>query len=260
MTDDLKNIGVREGGLVYVHSSMKKVGWIEEGVAAFALAFAELLGHGGTLAVPTHTYSYVGRDTPPYDPATSQGETGSFPEAVRKLPGALRSGHASHSSAAVGRLSGYLTANHDLSEALGYESPLARVYRSGGKILLLGVGNNSNTIIHLAEFITDVPYVFVSYNGTWGDEVHSVINGKTVAVKQKKFPGCSGKFHLIDERLTDGDKVSRGMVGGAPSVLVDAAYIVDLAAGMIRVKPDVFLCDSCQCCVTRRKYMESLGG
>ncbi|MFW5749760.1 MAG: AAC(3) family N-acetyltransferase, partial [Halanaerobium sp.] len=36
--------------------------------------------------------------------------------------------------------------------ALGENSPLAKIYRREGKILLIGVGHDSNTSMHLAEY------------------------------------------------------------------------------------------------------------
>jgi aminoglycoside 3-N-acetyltransferase len=45
-----------------------------------------------------------------------------------------------------------VTGNHALAYSLGEESPLARIYELDGTVLLLGVGYDSNTSFHLAEY------------------------------------------------------------------------------------------------------------
>jgi aminoglycoside 3-N-acetyltransferase len=54
LVEDLQGIGLQRGDLVYVHSSMKRVGWIQDGINGLTDAFLEVLGEEETLAVPTH--------------------------------------------------------------------------------------------------------------------------------------------------------------------------------------------------------------
>lgn len=48
-------------------------------------------------------------------------------------------------------------ADHSLDDALGEGSPLARVYDLDGQVLLLGVGHDNNTSLHLAEYRAEFP-------------------------------------------------------------------------------------------------------
>ena len=130
---DLIRIGLVPGDMVYVHSSMKKIGWIQGGPEALVQAFLEVLGPEGTLAVPTHTLSFPGRGAEPFDAMSTPTVLGLFPEIVRRYPGALRSGHASHSSAAIGAKASFLTKGHDPCHALAEQSPLYRLCRNGVK-------------------------------------------------------------------------------------------------------------------------------
>jgi len=217
------------------------------------------LGSGGTLAVPTHTYSYMGKDYPPFDHANSVSRTGAFTEAVRKHRGALRSGHASHSSAAIGKFAAYLTENHDPANALGNESPLYRVYALGGKVLLMGVTQKSNTMLHLAEELSGVKYTELCYDETLSDKVYEILpDGSITETTQLKFPGCSGSFNAINESLTRAGAMNIGKIGNADSYLINARAMVDIAVAIIKETPDFFLCRSagCPCCPRRREYMK----
>src|SRR5690349_7103098 len=56
------------------------------------------------------------------------------------------------SFAAWGRHALPITANHALDYGLGEHSPLARLYDLDGSVLLLGVGYERRTSLHLAEY------------------------------------------------------------------------------------------------------------
>lgn len=259
---DLKKIGLGEGDAVYVHSSLKMVGWIDGGIGTLVDAFMDALGRDGTLAVPTHTYSYAGRGAPPYDPVTSESTTGVFPETVRTRPDALRSGHASHSSAAIGARAKYLTENHDPADALGTESPLRRLYEINGKVLLIGVTQSSNTILHLAEMLSGVPYTKLHYDASWGDATHAVTpGGGIVRTAQVRYPGCSGNFNVMNEYLLEAGAMRTGIIGQADSYLMDARPTVEKAVALINGRPDFLLCgwSRCPCCPPRRALLKNLG-
>ena len=69
----------------------------------------------------------------------------------RLWPGTLRSDHPARSVAAWGKNAKYLTENHDLSHIFGDSSPIGRLYKLDGKVLLIGVDYDKNTSIHVAD-------------------------------------------------------------------------------------------------------------
>ena len=77
---------------------------------------------------------------------------GVIPESFRKQRATVRSYHPELSFAAWGAKKGLITQEHSLSYGLGDNSPLGRIYDLDGWILLLGVGHDSNTSLHLAEY------------------------------------------------------------------------------------------------------------
>ena len=252
---DLRALGLAAGDMVYVHTSMKRIGWLAQGAQTLIDAFAEVLTPEGTLAVPSHTLSFAGR--PPYDPRETATGLGTFPDAVWRAPGASRSGHASHASAAIGARAAWLTENHDPTHALGFDSPLHRLYREGGRILLLGVTFRACTALHLAESLSGVPYTALHYDARWGSQVFARRPDGTVAAHtQVEYPGCSSGFDRILPHVPEG-ALRTGRVGAAESMLVAAAPLLDTAIRLLREDPGFFLCTSqaCPCCPPRRALL-----
>jgi len=260
LINDIKNIGVNKGDIIYIHSSLKSIGWIEDGIDTLTEAFLDALGDEGTLAVPTHTLAFVERHVPPYDPKETPTSLGAYPDAVWRHPLAKRSAHATHSSAAIGAKADFLTENHDPTNALGYDSPIYKMVRSKGKILLIGVSQISNTTVHLAESLA-APYCKLHYDSSWGDTTHTKLPDGTVKTyKQMEFPGCSSNFDQIEKYLINTGVIKFGKIGNAESRLIDAAGMIEIVCGLIRNQPDILLCDNpkCPCCPPRRKLIKEI--
>ena len=168
--DALRTLGLRAGMTVLVHCSLSKLGWINGGAQAMAGAILDVLGPSGTLMVPTHTpghtepsfwqnppvpaewWEAIRETRPPFDPSLTPSQyMGALAEFVRTHPQALRSAHPTTSFAAIGPKASVLLDAHDLNDGLGEGSPLARLYDCDGHLLLLGVGHDTNTSLHLSE-------------------------------------------------------------------------------------------------------------
>jgi aminoglycoside 3-N-acetyltransferase len=258
LVSDLRNLGIKQNDIVYVHSSLKQIGWIQGGPVTLVEAFLEVLGEGGTLAVPTHTYSYPGNEYAPYDHANSPSLVGAFTEAVRKYPGAYRSMHPSHSSAAIGAKAKFLTSNHCMSNPVSEETVLRRIYKDGGKVLLLGVGQTSNTSLHMAEAMSGVCYTALPYDPSWGTSAYRIgSSGDVEYIPQEEFPGCSSHFYIMEGLFKMNGMIQYGTVGNAVCQLMDAKKMIDMTVAMIKEKPDLLLCynPKCHTCASRREFL-----
>ncbi len=95
---------------------------------------------------------------PAYDAATTPTWTmGAIAENFRSRPGVRRSAHPRQSCAARGPQAAAIVEGHRLDSAMGEHSPLARLYDLDAWILLLGVGHERNTCLHLAEHRATFP-------------------------------------------------------------------------------------------------------
>ena len=168
---DLRRLGVRPSMILLVHTAMSKLGWVNGGPVALIQALQDALTLEGTLIMPAHSgdlsdprgwrnppipkaWHQLVRDTmPAYDPGlTPTRAIGRVPELFRTWPDVRRSGHPNVSFAAWGRYAQFVTADHELDNSLGEDSPLAVIYQLDGYVLLLGAEYDSNTSFHLAEY------------------------------------------------------------------------------------------------------------
>lgn len=176
LISQFKRCGLREGQTLFVHTSLSRLGFVVGGAETLIRALLEIVGDEGTLMMPSQTWKNLDPVTgvhweepaewwpvirehwPAYDkkvtPAIGMGVTA---EMFCKWPGAERSDHPARSVAAVGKHAVFLTENHDLSNIFGDGSPLDKLYQLMGHVLLIGVGHDKNTSLHLAETRAQFP-------------------------------------------------------------------------------------------------------
>lgn len=167
---DLRQLGVEAGDVLVVHSSLRSLGWVAGGAAAVVDALLDVVGPEGTVSMPAHSGDWSdpsGWENPPvppqwwpdiidgrpaFDPyATPLREMGAVAENLLMRRATLRSGHPLCSHMANGCHAEQIVAHHPLEDAFGDRSPLGRLYALDAKVLLLGVGHDRNTSLHLAE-------------------------------------------------------------------------------------------------------------
>lgn len=164
MAEDLRRLGLAEGDLVCVHSSLSGVGYLVRGADTVIDALLTVVGERGTVMMPTFsggnsTYRYVTGAPPPFDPRTAEATTGTLPERFRHYPGVLRSLHPTHSVAARGPLAEELLRGHEDSETpFGDHTPYGRLGPLGGKVLLLN--SNGNSLLHRTQEEVGWPNLF----------------------------------------------------------------------------------------------------
>ena len=83
IAEALQTLGVQTGHIVFVHSSLSSIGYVEGGVDAVVDAFLAVLGSTGTLVVPTFTFSHGGKLNPVFDPIRDASEMGRISEVAQ---------------------------------------------------------------------------------------------------------------------------------------------------------------------------------
>jgi aminoglycoside 3-N-acetyltransferase len=242
LIEDFRNIGVQRGMTLVVHTSMRSIGWVSGGPVAVVLALEEALGPEGTLVMPAHTgdltepefwrnppvpeswWDIIRQESPAFDPAwTPSRHMGAIAECFRTQPGTLRSSHPHASFTARGPHATTITRNHPLVPALGDETPLGHVYDLDGWVLLVGLGYNNNTSLHLAEYRARYPSKRKERNGA-----RVTRDGRTEWVSFEDLDWDDEDFITIGKAFKQAsDRVRNGRVGHAEAVLMPQRELVD---------------------------------
>lgn len=150
-----RRLGLDQGHIVGVHSSLKSFGYVEGGVDAVIDALLRTVGPEGTVVFPTYSNNMrnveltdedreVGiwqkRQYLPYDPKSDSCWTGRIADTFWRRDQAIRGDNPTHSLAAIGPLAADLCQGWD------------RVLAADGYILLLGVTLECCSSMHQVEY------------------------------------------------------------------------------------------------------------
>lgn len=153
----LKAMGLTGKETILVHSSMKSIGEVEGRADTVLDALIEYF-KDGLLLLPTHTWKNINEDNPVYDPAVTPSCVGILTNLFLKRDGVIRSLHPTHSMAGIGvSAKEYLAGEEYNNTPCTPGGCYDRLKDCGGKILLIGVGNERNTYIHSVEEVLNIP-------------------------------------------------------------------------------------------------------
>ena len=237
MPRHLSALGVKKDAVLLLHTSFRAVRPIEGGPLGLIEALRAALGPGGTLVMP----SWTGTDDEPFDPATTPAapDLGVVADVFWRLPGVARSPHP-FAFAAAGPKAVPITAGPLPLPPHRLESPVGRVYELDGQVLLVGVGHDADTMLHLAEVLAGVPYRLPRSCMVLQD-------GRPVRIPYGEDDHCCARFALADEWLRKRRLQSEGPVGHAHARLARARDIIAVALEHLAHDPLVFLHSSSKC-------------
>jgi aminoglycoside N3'-acetyltransferase len=113
-------------------------------------------------------------------------------------------------------------------------SPVGRVHDLDGQVLLLGVGHDADTSLHLAELLAGAPYRVPRHCTVLRD-------GQPVRIDYAENDHCCLRFSQADDWLRAAGLQREGWVGHAWARLARARDIVRLAVEHLVCEPLVFL-------------------
>jgi aminoglycoside 3-N-acetyltransferase len=239
------------GKPVCAHSSLRSFGRVEGGAGTVVDAF---LAEGCTLLVPTFSgAAFEAWPDPPdvierngwsgpfpaernpedvYSPASTviDADMGAVPAAVLAMPGRVRGAHPLDSFTAVGPLA------HELVRGQGpghVYAPLEALVAAGGAVVLMGLGLDRMTLIHMAERRAGRA-LFVR----WARDAAG-------AIVRVRVGGCSGGFGNLAAALAPAIRLIN--VGQSQWMVMDAAKVLELATAAIRAEPRIPHCGNAAC-------------
>lgn len=239
LVKNFKELGLKKKDVVLVHSSLKSIGWVENGTDAVIDSLIDVLGEEGTLMVPALTGK---REDSPFNPPifdvlNSPCWTGTIPETFRKRKEARRSLHPTHSVSAIGAKKHEITESHEFSSSPCDEnSPYYKNAIMGGIILFIGVAQESNTTIHMCEELAKVPYHLqkeitnMTLTGYNGEKI-------TVSNRLHDWEKPETDFNKLDNLYRNNAIMKLGNVGKATVRLVNAAHMLDFTVDLLKKEP-----------------------
>jgi aminoglycoside N3'-acetyltransferase len=231
VAEQLRALGVRQGGVLIVHTSFRAVRPVEGGPLGLIAALRDALGPEGTLVMNSGT----GEDDKPFDPRTSPtaDHLGILPHLFWRQPGVLRSNHFDGFAAIGPRAAEIVSAPLTLPPS-SPGSPISVVHELDGQVLLLGVGHDGDTTLHLAEVMAGVPYRVPRH--------YTVIeNGRPVRIEYGENDHCCQGFAQMDAWLRAEGLQAEGPVGYAHARLARARDLVRIAVERLKRDPLLFL-------------------
>jgi aminoglycoside 3-N-acetyltransferase len=231
IVEQLRALGLGDGDVLLVHTSFRAVRPVEGGPAGLIEALEQSIGPDGTLVMP----SWTGSDEEVFDPATTPASPhlGIVADTFWRQAGALRSAHP-FAFAASGPGASVVTSDPLPLPPHAPQSPVGRVHELDGLVLLLGVGHDANTTVHLAEILSGVPYRVPKH-------ITIEFGRRPVRIDYLENDHCCQRFELLDEWLRARGLQSEGPVGHANARLMRARDVVRVVCEQLAADPVLFL-------------------
>jgi aminoglycoside N3'-acetyltransferase len=239
LVEQLRTLGVAPGQVLLLHASFRALRPVEGGPRGAIEALLEVLGPEGTLVMP----SWTGRDDVPFDAWTTPAaaDLGALADTFWRMPGVRRSAHP-FAFAARGLRAEEVVAGPLTLPPHAPASPVGRVHALDGRVLLLGVGHDADTTLHLAELLADVPYRVTNAFTVLRD-------GVPERVEYGENDHCCQRFALADGWLRAAGLQAEGPVGNAHARLFGSRDLVQLAVEKLLREPLLFLHAAGEGCV-----------
>ncbi len=245
LVNDLKKLGIKQGDILLVHTSLSSLGWVCGQEKAVVEALLEAVGQEGTIVMPAHTggnsdpkdwenppvpqawWETIRNTMPAFNVDTPTCGIGRVAEYFRSYRGTLRSHHPHVSFCANGKNAKAIVRDHVLTPQMGMDSPLGKLYERNAKILMIGTNYESCTALHLAEVLSDAKTC--QFSGAM------LVDGKREWVVYEDVDYQVDHFEAIGqtyEKLRGA--YTRGNVGMADCRLILMRELVDYAVGYLR--------------------------
>ena len=243
MLSVLRELGLREGDSVLVHSSFKSLGEVEKGAETVIDAFETAVGKEGTVIFPTLCMTEFDKvyETWHMDKPSDAGYLTNY---FRLLDGALRSDQATHSVAARGKHAAYLTETHGKTgkrygiygdTPFASDSPWEKMYHMDTKVVFIGVNLKKCTFRHYVEYC----YMENALNSIRGradyEELKARVWHYEAFDKQGVWPHINN-LYVADVMECEG-KLHRQKCGEAELTMVSSKDFVETARALLEKKP-----------------------
>lgn len=234
----LREVGVEKGDIVLAHTGYTAYGHIPGGPPAVIRAFQKAIGPKGTLCLPTHSSGGLGG--PPFEYGRTPAGTGSIPNALMAMPGAIRTRHPTHSVTCLGPHAKELTEGVDHTIPIfGREGFWGRMHDRGGKIVMFCGNDGPNTFLHGVDNWAgaDLPPILA----------HVIENGVRREVTVLGFPFHTDSFPFMKKAFYEAGVVKVAKLGKASVYGMKAQEVARIGVAVVSKDPTMATMPDCPC-------------
>lgn len=230
---------IKKGDMLLVHSALSSIGHVDGGADTVIDALLESVGKEGTVVMSTLTGWFE-----PFDADNTPSAVGMITEKFRLRGNAFRSLHPVHSVAAIGKHAEYITAGHEKCETgCGAGTPYYKIRDLGGKVMLLGVDMDRNTIMHSLEEEINALYL-----RTLDIPAPTYINDhENKKYTLRKFPPGHRDFIRLTPILRRRESIIEGKIGDAAVKIMEVRKLFEIGLEVLTQDPLFFICHNSRC-------------
>ncbi len=231
-----------------VHSSLSALGYVVGGPDTVVEALVETVGDSGTIVMPNQNSDNsepLYWENPPIDirladkyrdnvpgfnPKSPNLRMGKITDSLRNRYSTVFSYHPNCAFMATGYKARYFMDKQSIDFGLSINSPLGKMYEDDNSyILLMGVGYDKATAMHLGEYFSEVRKIVLQ-----GGAITQ--NGHRQWVKYLEIELNSDEFVEIGKKMEASKLVRVGKIGKATCKLIKLKTAVDFTAEYLREK------------------------
>lgn len=225
----LRGLGLKDGIILTAHSSLASFGNVQGGAATIVDALIEIVGETGTLLMPSLPAGS------PYNFRNTPTGMGAVAEHFRKMRGVMRSLCPCVPAAAYGPRAKEFVENHHTCKSPYIGGPYDMAAIAGGYVLLLGVDQDRNTLLHCAEAYTRMPYMN-SKEAKYVDK-----KGNVQLYRGTLYAGPHRNFIGIEPFLRAAGLIKKIKIGNCVARLMDGKKLLDFCVAQLKKDPTLFL-------------------
>lgn len=236
LIEQLKKAGIQTGENIMVHSSMSKIGYLENGPRTIVEALLETIGENGNLLMPNSPNAgsqlEYAKNTNVFDVENDSSKLGAITEYFRMLPNSIRSWSPTEPVSCIGKDANYYTEeHHEEKSPYGQKSPFYKLTTQKGKTLLIGVTlDNAGTFLHLLEDQVE-SFKYPIYHKDLHEFTIITPKNERITKKYKVHDPSWSKKRKCDQLIPifkNNGVLKEIKIGNANSLLFDASKTLEL--------------------------------
>lgn len=236
--NQFRSLGVPTDRPVTVHSSLRAIGEIEgKGEGFLDLLIDYVTSDGGLLCIPTHTWHRCDKDIT-LDVTSDDVCTGTLSRLASVHKDVYRSLNPTHSLAIFGdneKAEAFASLDDSILSSSDPKGCLGNFINYDGYILLIGVGQEKNTFLHVVEEMNNVSNRLSSeyFSSVIKLADGTLINKPLKLIAPHDIGDVSQRYPKLEPAFSLGGAVKYGKIGNADVQLCSARKLAEIFSDII---------------------------